>query len=432
VRFAAGEVAAATDGTLHGPDVTVDGVATDTRGEVAGRLFVPLVAERDGHDFITAALDQGAAAYLTAEAPQGGTAIEVADTLAALARVGGLARTRLPERVVGVTGSVGKTSVKDLTAAVLTTTFRTAASERSFNNEIGVPLTLANAGDGTEAAVIEMGARGIGHIGTLCAIARPTVGIVTAVGHVHTELFGTIDDVARGKGELVEALPPAGTAVLNAEDERVAAMGRRTSARVLTYGVDAGDLHATDVRLDTELRPTFRLHSPWGDIEVALAARGHHQVGNALAAAGAALAVGVPLDAVPAGLAAATLSPWRMDLRRTATGALVLNDAYNANPLSMAAALRSLAALPARRRVAVLGTMAELGSIAEVEHAKVAELAAALGVHVIAVAEARYGGEAVADVAAAVDALGALGEGDAVLLKGSSVAGLERLADLLA
>jgi UDP-N-acetylmuramoyl-tripeptide--D-alanyl-D-alanine ligase len=431
VRFAAGEVAAATGGTLHGPDVIVEGVATDTRADVAGRLFVALVAERDGHDFIAAALDQGAAAYLTAQPPRGGTAIEVADTLAALADVGGLARTRLPERVIGVTGSVGKTSVKDLTAALLATTFRTAASERSFNNEIGVPLTLANADEGTEAAVVEMGARGVGHIRTLCQIARPTVGIVTAVGHVHTELFGTIDDVARGKGELVEALPPGGTAVLNADDERVAAMGGRTRARVLTYGVDAGDLHATDVRLDDELRASFRLHSPWGAVEVALAARGHHQVGNALAAAGAALAVGVPLDALPAGLATATLSPWRMDLRRTAAGALVLNDAYNANPVSMAAALRSLAALPARRRIAVLGTMAELGAIADDEHAKVAQLAASLGVRLIAVAEARYGGEQVPDLEAAVAALGALAEDDAVLLKGSRVAGLERLADLL-
>jgi UDP-N-acetylmuramoyl-tripeptide--D-alanyl-D-alanine ligase len=164
---------------------------------------------------------------------------------------------------------------------------------------------------------------------------------------------------------------------------------------------------------------------------VRLAVRGHHQVGNALAAAAAALAAGVPLEAVADGLGRAALSPWRMDLRRTAAGALVLNDAYNANPISMAAALRSLAALDASRRVAVLGTMAELGEVAEVEHAAIAALAADLGVRVIALAEPRYGGEQVADVTAAAAALGELGDGDAVLVKGSRVAGLERLADVL-
>ncbi|MCU1485698.1 MAG: murF2 [Actinomycetia bacterium] len=429
MRFRAGEVAAATGGRLEGPDVAVDGVAIDSRGDVAGRLFVPVVAERDGHDFISTALAAGAAAYLTSHAPEGGTAIEVADTVVALGAVGGLARDRLPDRIVGVTGSVGKTSVKDLLAAALAGTYATVASEKSFNNELGVPLTLANAPEGTEAAVIEMGARGIGHIRFLCELARPTIGIVTAVGHVHTEMFGTIDDVAIGKGELVESLPPSGTAVLNADDERVAAMARRTTATVLTYGT-AGDVTATDVTLD-DLQPAFRLRTPWGEADVRLAVRGHHQVGNALAAAAAALAAGVPLDAVADGLGRAALSPWRMDLRRTAAGALVLNDAYNANPISMAAALRSLAALDASRRVAVLGTMAELGDVAAAEHAAIAALATELGVRVIALAEPRYGGEQVADVAAAAAALGELGDGDAVLVKGSRVAGLERLADVL-
>jgi UDP-N-acetylmuramoyl-tripeptide--D-alanyl-D-alanine ligase len=429
VRFRTGEVAAATGGRLEGPDVTVDGVSIDSRGDVAGRLFVPVVAERDGHDYVAAALAAGAAAYVTSRPPDGGSAIVVDDTLVALGAVGGLARDRLPDRVIGVTGSVGKTSVKDLLAAALAGTYATVASERSFNNELGVPLTLANAPDGTEAAVVEMGARGIGHIRLLCELARPTIGIVTAVGHVHTELFGTIDDVALGKGELVESLPPSGTAVLNADDERVAAMAARTSATVITYGL-AGEVTATDVTLD-DLRPAFRLRTPWGDADVRLAVRGHHQVGNALAAAAAALAAGAPLDAVADGLGRAALSPWRMDLRRTAAGALVLNDAYNANPISMAAALRSLAALDATRRVAVLGTMAELGDVAEAEHAAIAALAAELGIRVVALAEPRYGGEQVADVDAAAATLGSLAEGDAVLVKGSRVAGLERLADVL-
>jgi UDP-N-acetylmuramoyl-tripeptide--D-alanyl-D-alanine ligase len=394
---------------------------------------VPIVAARDGHEFVPAALKAGAAAYLTAHEPVAGdaAAIVVADTLEALGRVGALARARLPERVVGVTGSVGKTSVKDLLAAALRPTFRTVASERSFNNELGVPATLANAPEDTEATVVEMGARGIGHIRVLCDIARPTIGIVTAVGHVHTELFGTIDDVAVGKGELVEALPASGTAVLNADDERVAAMVGRTRARTLTYGLAAADVKAEAVALDGDLRPSFRLRSPWGAADVRLGVRGVHQIGNALAAAAAALAAGAPLDAAVGGLADAELSPWRMDLRRTRSGALVLNDAYNANPISMAAALRSLAALDVRRRVAVLGTMAELGDVAAAEHAAVAALASELGIRVLALAEPRYGGEQVASLDDAVDAIGEVGEGDAVLVKGSRVAGLERLAELL-
>jgi UDP-N-acetylmuramoyl-tripeptide--D-alanyl-D-alanine ligase len=435
VRFGAAEIATAVGGRLVGADVVVDGVSTDSRAGTDGALFVPIVAERDGHDFIADALAGGAAAYLTSREPatNDAPAIVVADTRNALGAIGGLARTRLPERVVGVTGSVGKTSVKDLLAAVFTTTFPTVASERSFNNEIGVPLTLANADDTTEAAVIEMGARGIGHIAELCAIVRPTIGVVTAVGHVHTELFGTIDDVARGKGELVEALPPTGAAVLNAGDERVLAMRERTRARVVTFGTTTGaDVTATDIALDDELRATFALRSPWGHVDVRLAARGLHQVDNALAAAAAALVSGVAPDAVAAGLAVATLSPWRMELHRTPAGALVLNDAYNANPISVAAALRSLAALDARRRLAVLGTMAELGAVADEEHRAIGALATSLGIDVIAVDEPRYGAPTVADVDAAAIELGELADGDAVLVKGSRVAGLERLAKRLA
>ena len=430
VKFGAGEIAAATGGRLDGPDVAVDGLATDTRVDLRARLFVPLVADRDGHDFIDEALAGGAAAYLTARPPRGGTAVVVDDTLRALTDIGRLARTRLPDRVVGITGSVGKTSVKDLLAAALATTFSTVASERSFNNEIGVPLTLANAADDAEVAVVEMGARGIGHIALLCSIASPTIGVVTAVGHVHTELFGTIDDVARGKGELVESLPLSGYAVLNADDERVVAMRSRTGARVLTYGV-AGEVGSDGIELDGDLRPSFRLRSPWGGADVHLAVRGDHQVSNALAAAAAALALGVTPEAVATGLAAASLSPWRMDLRRTSSGALVLNDAYNANPISMAAALRSLARLGTARRVAVLGTMAELGSVADAEHVTVAALARELDIEVVAFREPRYGAPTVDDVGAAVVALGPLREGDAVLVKGSRVAGLEGLAELL-
>jgi UDP-N-acetylmuramoyl-tripeptide--D-alanyl-D-alanine ligase len=432
VELRTSEVAQITRGRLTGPDVTVSGAAIDSRALGGGELFVPVVGERDGHDFVPAALEAGAAAYLTQRSPVGGTAIAVDDTTVALSTLASVARDRLGEHVVGVTGSVGKTSVKDMLAAVLATRWRTSASVRSFNNELGVPLTVLNAPTDTEALVVEMGARGAGHIKALCGIARPTVGVVTLVAAVHTETFGTVDDVARAKGELVEALPADGTAVLNADDHRVAAMASLAAGRTVTFGA-AGDVRAEDVALDDELRPRFRLVSPWGACDVALGVRGLHMVDNALAAAAAGLVCDVPVDSVGGGLAAARLSPWRMDLVRLRSGALVLNDAYNANPTSMAAALRALAAVPARRRVAVLGLMAEIGPASDEEHRAVGRLAQELGVDVVSVGVPAYGGTVVpgSDPVDALDALGTLGEGDVVLLKGSRVAGLERLASAL-
>jgi UDP-N-acetylmuramoyl-tripeptide--D-alanyl-D-alanine ligase len=430
VRFTAEDLAAATGGRRTGPDVAVEGVSIDTRQDVRGRLFVPVPATRDGHDFIADGLEAGAAAYLTQRAPVGGTAVVVEDTVRALADIGSRSRDRLPDRIVGITGSVGKTTVKDLLAAVLRQRFRVAASEGSFNNELGVPLTLANAPDDAEVVVVEMGARGIGHIATLCRIARPTIGIVTAVGHGHTEFFGTREDVARGKAELVASLPPEGVAVLNGDDPLVRAMASGTRARVVFVGSHDADVTAEEVAIDDELRASFLLRSPAGSATVRLRARGAHQVSNALAAAAGGLALGVTPEEVAVGLGTAVGSPWRMALTRTATGALVLNDAYNANPLSMAAALRALAALPARNRVAVLGTMAELGALADAEHLAAAELALRLGLRVVAVGEDRYGGdvEHVRDIDEAGSRLGPLGQGDAVLVKGSRMAGLERLA----
>jgi UDP-N-acetylmuramoyl-tripeptide--D-alanyl-D-alanine ligase len=429
VRFTAGEAARATGGTLVGADVDIDGASIDSRTRAPHQLFVPIVGERDGHDFI----DSSAGPYVTARGARGGTAIEVEATGAALLDLGAWARRRLSDRVVGITGSVGKTTVKDLLASVLRNRFVTAASPGNFNNELGLPLTLLNAPDDTEAGVLEMGARGIGHIAMLCDIGRPTVGVVTAVAAVHTEVFGTIEDVARGKAELVAALPRSGTAVLNADDARCAAMASQTDARVLTYSIERdADLRAEAVHFDDELRPTFVARTPWGDVEVRVAIRGIHQVGNALAAIGAALAVGATLEDAAVGLARADLSKWRMDLQRTERGALVLNDAYNSSPTSAIAALRSLAVLPARRRLAFLGTMAELDD-ADAAHREVAQAAADLGVHLIAVGEPRFGGDIVAgiDEAVAVAEALELGDGDAVLVKGSRVAGLERLADRL-
>ncbi len=440
MRLRTDEIARVVAGAHRGPVVDVDGATIDSRALTGGELFVPVVAERDGHDFIEDALGAGAGAYLTARAPGAGTSITVGDTQAALAVLGAHARDRLADgladRVIGITGSVGKTSVKDLVVAALGAGRRVAASERSFNNELGVPLTLLNAANDTEALAIELGARGRGQIARLCALCRPTVGVVTVVALVHAETFGTIGEVAAAKGELVESLPRTGTAVLNADDARVAAMAGRTDARVLTYGRGLGaDIGADHVVLDAELRPCFGLVTPWGRAEVHLPVHGEHMVTNALAAAAAALACGVAVDAAAHGLGTASLSPWRMDLRRAPSGALVLNDAYNANPTSMAAALRALARLGAGsgRRVAVLGAMAELGESSAEAHRSVAALAESLGTEVVAVDTAAYGVEPVAGLDGARSVLAALGlgPGDAVLVKASRVVGLERLVESL-
>ena len=432
MRLRATEVAEATGGTLSGPDVTVDGARIDSRLVTGGELFVALRAERDGHQYVDAALDAGAGACLVEQPAGRGTSIVVEDTFVALTELATRMRSRLPDRVVGITGSVGKTSTKDLLAAALGRQYRVSASAKSFNNELGVPLTVLDTPDDAEAVVVEMGARGRGHVASLCAVARPLVGVVTTVGLSHSEFFGTVEDVAVAKSELVEALPAQGTAVLNADVPLVAAMATRTDARVLTFGLAAGDVRATDISLDDDLRPVFNLRTPWGNAGVGLQVRGHHQVGNALAAAAAALACGAGLEAVAAGLGDAQLSPWRMELHRAPSGALILNDTYNANPLSMKAALRALAELPALRRTAVLGIMAELGEVGPAEHARIGAIAVDLGIRVIAVDAPDYGAETVADAGEAMERLGPLTEGDAVLVKGSRAAGLETVAGTLA
>jgi len=432
VRLQLSRVAEVTGGSLHGHDVEVDGVTVDSRVTAPANLFVALRADRDGHDFVADALDAGAAALLVDRPVDAPSAVVVPDTAVALRELAAHARHQLGARVVGITGSVGKTSTKDLTASVLARAHPTWASARSYNNEIGVPLTLLGAPDGTAATVVEMGMRGFGHLTELCAVARPTMGVVTSVAMVHTELVGDLDGVARAKREVVESLPPSGHAVLNAGDPRVAAMAAHTDARVVWFG-EGGHVSAEGVELDDELRPRFHLVSDWGSTDVAVAARGLHQVANALAAAAVGLVWDVPLEGVAEGLASAALSPWRMELTRTPAGAVVINDAYNAGPASMEAALRSLAALPAHRHVAVLGHMAELGPDGPAEHRRIGEVATALGVRVVAVGEPAYGvGDLVDDAAAAIAALAPLADGDAVLVKASRSAGLEVVAEALA
>lgn len=429
VRMRVSEAAAAIGGRLVGNDAVFDGASFDSRSLRAGQLFVPIVAERDGHAFIDAAIAAGAPAYLTAErdAPDRGVpAIEVPDTGAALMTLGGAARARLGAAVVGITGSVGKTTTKDLAAAACAGGRRTTANERSFNNEQGLPVTILGAPDDTEVLIVEMGMRGHGHIRTLCEVARPDVGLVTVVGESHTEMMGGLDGVAAAKSELVVALPRAGTAILNADDARVVAMAAMTDAAVVTYGV-GGDVRVSEVTMDDAARATFRVDTPWGNGRVRLAMPGRHLASNAAGALAVAGVVGVPLEAAIAALADAQLSPMRMQRIVTASGATIINDAYNANPTSMRAALDALAATRASRRIAVLGTMGELAEPGPA-HLDIAAHTDSLGLQLVPVATELYGRPAATDVVAAV---GSLGEGDVVVVKASRSAGLERVVDEL-
>lgn len=426
MRFSISELATRLGGEQVGPDVAVTGASIDSRTLRPGQLYVPIVAERDGHEFIRAALRNGAAAYLTAQEPDGGTAVVVADTAVSLLRLGQLARQRVQAGVVGITGSVGKTTTKDLLHSCLASSFRASASERSFNNELGLPLTLLNAPDDVEWVVLEMGARGAGHIARLTDIGRPDVGIVTSVAMAHVEYFGDLEGVARAKSELVSALPPSGVAVLNADDPRVAAMAALSPCPVLRYAVEGdADVRAEGVVLDDDLRPHFQMATPWGDAEVRLALHGGQQVPNALAAAAAALWCGASFDGVVDALRTATGSPLRMEVRRMMNGPVLVVDCYNANPASTEAALRALAELPDGRKLALLGLMAELGPDTGSEHQRTARLAETLGIEVVGYQTPLYGSRFVSSTDDAVALLLQLGPGDAALVKGSRVARLE-------
>lgn len=435
-RFVQGTVF--VDGILaDSPTGQVAGATQDSRALQAEELFVPLIAERNGHDFIDVAVAGGAGAYLTSEPPRHGIAIVVDDTMEALSAAGRFARNKVDGPIVGITGSVGKTSAKDLLVGALAANRPTHGSSRSFNNEIGVPLTLLNTPDDARAVVLEMGARGVGHIAQLCRVASPTIGIVTTVAGAHVGEFGSIENIAVAKGELIEALPDDGLAVLNADNPYVAPMASRTSANVLTFGVarpgepSAATVAVTAVDLDDELRATFTIETEWGTVVARPLTRGAHMAPNVAAAAGTALWLGATPHEVEAGLAAAPVSPWRMEVFRSAAGALVINDSYNANPTSMEAAIDSLRRVDATRKVAVLGYMAELGDTEEQAHRTIAGLLADAGIELIAVATPLYGREPVLETAHVQAVLDGLGPEAAILIKGSRSAGLETLAQEL-
>jgi UDP-N-acetylmuramoyl-tripeptide--D-alanyl-D-alanine ligase len=433
------EVAAAVGGTVHGDaDLVVDGPPyLDSRTAEPGGLFVAIAGEHvDGHEYAA-----GAHAVLGSR-PTDAPTVVVPDPVVALGRLARHVVDRVDAVVVALTGSQGKTGTKDFLAQVLAVAGPTVATRGNHNNELGVPLTVLAADAGTRYLVVEMGARGIGHIGYLCELAPPQVAAVINVGTAHLGEFGSREAIAQAKGEIVEALPADGTAVLNADDALVAAMSSRTAASVLTFGV-AGDVAWRGMELDELGRAAFELGHAGEWHPVRLRQSGAHQVANATAAAALALAVGRPLAEVATALsAAADSSPMRMELHERADGLVVVNDAYNANPASMQAALEALVAIGARRgrrTVAVLGEMRELGPTAYDEHVGVGRAAAALGVDVVVVVGPEASG--IADGAGAeaivtagrAEALAWVRENvagaDVVLVKASRGAALETIAD---
>ncbi|GAY16312.1 UDP-N-acetylmuramoyl-tripeptide--D-alanyl-D-alanine ligase [Mycobacterium sp. shizuoka-1] len=453
-------------------------VEFDSRAVTPGGLFLALPGARsDGHDFAAAAVAAGAAAVLAAR-PVGAPAIVVppaaaadahagvlehdadgsgAAVLAALAKLAAAVAAELVAgglTIVGITGSSGKTSTKDLIAAVLRPLGHVVAPPGSFNNELGHPWTVLRADEDTDYLVLEMSARHLGNIAALAAIAPPSIAVVLNVGTAHLGEFGSREVIAATKGELVEAVPAAGVAILNADDPMVSAMASRTAARVVRVGQsDSADIRATDVELDELARPRFTLVTADQAVPVQLAVHGEHQVGNALSAAAVALECGATPEQVAAALGAAgPASRHRMEVRTRADGVIVINDAYNANPDSMKAGLQALAVMSRRnnaRSWAVLGEMAELGDASITEHDRVGRLAVRLDIsrlvvvgtgrpmnamHHGAVMEGSWGSEStmVDDAATALELLRAeLAPGDVVLVKASNSAGLGALAEAL-
>lgn len=435
IALSLSEIAQITGGRLdhvENPDAQVTGfVEFDSRKVTPGGLFVALPGARvDGHDFAATAIEKGAVAVLAARPvgvpavivePRGrvegdganadiyandedGSAAAVVYALSALARAVTLRLAQHELNIVGVTGSAGKTSTKDLIATIFRSVGETVAPPGSFNNEIGLPYTALRCDEHTQYLVAEMSARGIGHIRHLTDITAPRIGVVLNVGSAHLGEFGSRENIAKAKGELVEALPTAaegGVAVLNADDPFVAAMAPRTHAKVVYYstetrrgGAPAAQYYATDIVLDDVARPSFTLHSPDAPpVDVKLQVFGSHQVSNALAAAAAAIELGMSAQAVANALSGhRNASEHRMDVRTRRDGVTIIDDSYNANPDSMRAAIAALAytaaARPDSRAIAVLGEMGELGSDAESAHRQLGEVLSKYHVsHLIGVGE---------------------------------------------
>ncbi len=436
------EIAMWTRGVLHGTDAQVQGVFTDTRAAQAGALFIALVGDNfDAHEFVAAAKQAGAIAALVAhpvaaDLPQ----VVVADTTLALGDLASAIRAQRRAQVVGITGSNGKTTVKTLVASILALHGKTHVNAGNFNNEIGLPLSILAMPEDAEYAVLEMGAGKPGDIAYLAAIARPEIGLVNNIAPAHLERMGTLDGIAETKGAIYSALPPKGVAVINADDAFAALFTNTAGARrVLRFGIE----QPADVRGSIQAlaeQSQFTLTTPAGSADIALPLAGRHNVMNALAAAAIAHALEVPLAAIKRGLEAAPEVKGRMQRHAMAGGWILIDDSYNANPGSTAAAISTLTSEPGEAWL-VLGDMRELGVNASALHAGIGALAREKGIarlyavgDLAAAAANAFGSNArhFADQTALSAALAAdVHAGVRVLVKGSRGSAMDRVVRAL-
>lgn len=431
----AGVINASFVGTAES-GLMAQGVSYDSRQVAPGDLFIAIIAQRDGHDFVLDAVQAGAAAVLVSREVLGCSVPQIVttDTAVALTALGKWAREYMQpsveKRVIGITGSVGKTSTKDFIASVLATQFVVGASDKSLNNDQGVPVTLLNAPESTEALVVEMGMRGFGEIARLAALVQPHIGVITAVGESHSERVGGVEGVAQAKAELIVSLPVGGFAVLNADDARVLAMRNKTRATVFTFGTSAdADMQISDFIINKNGRASFHISSQWGSGSCTLSVPGRHMASNAAAAVLVGALCGIPITVAIQAVEMTELSPMRMQVHALANGVLI-DDSYNASPTSMSAALHTLSSIAVDHRVAVLGVMAEI-SDAEAQHKNIAQLAQDLGIEVIAFHTELYGLPSYETYAEVFELLRKRTANTAILLKGSRVAGLEAVSHLL-
>jgi UDP-N-acetylmuramoyl-tripeptide--D-alanyl-D-alanine ligase len=440
------QFAAAGHGRLYGEDRAFNEIAIDSRKLAAGDLFAALRGEHaDGHDFVAAAASAGAAgAIVTRRLALPLAQIVVPNVEAALAAAARKARAQFKGPLIGVAGSNGKTTVKEMIAAILSQRGPCLSTRGNLNNHLGVPMTLLRLDDSHVSAVVEMGANRRGDVEQLVQIARPGIGLITNAGAEHLEGFGSLEGAARAEGEMVAGLPTSGTAIINADDAYASLWRAATQARVLSFGLQhEADYYAGALQFEVaaqDFATRFRLHSPLGEVQVTLALAGRHNVRNALAAAAAATSAGATLADVAAGLSSMRAVKGRLQLRRTRAGAWLIDDSYNANPSSARAGLEVLSELPGRRWL-VLGDMAELGEFADSSHRELGELARALGVERLyafgalaglAADSFGDGAERYRDATELTRALDAAITPDVrLLIKGSRVNRLERVVDAL-
>ncbi|OFW59600.1 MAG: hypothetical protein A2V52_01535 [Actinobacteria bacterium RBG_19FT_COMBO_54_7] len=459
------EIAAAVHGKIELEDARPSGliarVSTDTRTLEKGSLFIPLKGPHyDGHDFVFAALEKGAAAVLVTRLlpglfeetrKSGASIILVNNTMSALTRLAAQQRDSSAATVIGITGSTGKTLTKDFTASVLESAGGVVASKESYNNEIGVSLTLLEGNAHTRFMVLEMGSRASGDISKLSSFARPRVGVITNIGWSHMQYFKNRDNLAKAKAELLQSLPPDGKAILNADDDYSSYLGTLSPVPTITFGLSGrAQVRAMNIRTDKSGKVIFTLRSKGGTEEnICIPLPGRHNVYNVLAAAAVGEIMGVKMESIVEGIAGAELTGWRMEMITKPEEITIINDAYNANPVSMRSALMALGDISrSKRAIAVLGDMGELGPVSDTAHIEVGQLAVDYGTDILITVGRRArkiaaaarekglprGSVFTADgVDRAAEILRAVIEpGDVVLIKGSRFLGLERLVDLVA